>query len=797
MSKHIVKVKAPRSGSERLELVLDPNWKVTAEEDENRDDDEELSHPELTQSFSRHSYHSESTCETDNRISSRVTRTYSLESDGSLSRTDFESDAYREMERRGVSNLSVQDDMESIDEEDEMMYHDVEEDEGNADENEYYAGLEGDVVALQNTFSGEQSNSGSAHGIIANPASESYRCEEDGATFYHVNNGACVVKDVSRGCDRHEEEELDDHQVLSYDDEDQQLSAMSPESDVYAEVYEDSMKLDTSDATVKSFRRGVSFDEESLNKQELDKSSRSQDRAKPPLLRMPSEDTSVASVGYRVVTNVKQNNTAPVLNTNAIALSPSILKEPKYASNVASPRGKENAPRRRQPTRGQAPPLAPVSPRAIRHKTVGVQPRPLSPTQNSDASPSSVLNAENSVQSRGSNAAVGISPRNNAIKKQRWQQQQLQRQRQEEEQRSRQQHEEQTHLAVSISPRGKASKQKRRQQQLQQQRTEDEREQLRQQQEEEEEEQLRQQEEEDRLLQQQYNQQQRAPLQAIDQRGTRDDVNPWSQYNAIPKLARSPSGLSSGLSRLSEGMRSTAALDGFTKESPRKPKISWFRTKKQSRPITTTVNEVARPKSKTKLMKKFFGIQKKTDADVDKEDSNDAPLPAILTSDRPMRVHTNKTVWDDETDESVGNTSTLSQNSRQSIKSSGSRHSIKSHGSRQTAHSIDSDRSNHRYHVSTRSKNVCNTSPHNNNPWTNKTTEPMTKANPKITRHDLTAKAKNSIPTNNAPNGAYNLDGAGMPSFKWWTWSQPDESGKQKESTYCAMMCVFPPAAEE
>lgn len=782
MSKHIVKVKAPRSGSERLELVLDPNWKIIPGEDENRDDEELSQHPELTQSLSRHSYHSESTCETDNRISSRITRAYSFESDGNLSRTDFESDAYREMQRKGGSNISVQDDMGSIDEEDDMMYYDVEEDEGDADENEYHAELEGDVVALQNTFSEEQSNS-STHGIMANTASQSYSYEEDDATFdYHVNNGACLVKDMSRDCNQ-SEEERDDQQVLSYDDEDQ----MSPESDVYAEVYEDSMKLDT--PVNKSFRRGVSFDEETLIKQELD---RSQDRAKAPLRRMPSEDTSVASVGYRVVTTVKQNNMAPIPNTNARALSPSILKEPRFASNVTSPRGKENAPRRRQTTRQQAPPLAPASPRSIRRKTIGVHPRAL-PTQNFDENPSEVSNVENSVQSRGPNAAVGISPSNNTIKKQRWQQQQLQRQREEDEQRLRQQHKEQTNIAVGISPRGKVSKQKSRQHQQQQQlllqrrQEEEEEEQFRQQQEEGEH--LRQQEEEERLLQQQYNQHQRTPLQAIDQRDTCDDVNPWSQYNAIPKLARSPSGISSGLSRLSEGMRSTAALDGFAKESLRKPKMSWFRTKKLSRPFTTTANEVARPASKTKLMKKFFGMKKKSDADVDEEDVNDAPLPAILTSDRPMRVHINKRDWDDEPDESVDNASTLSH---------GSRHSIKSRGSRQSAHSIDSDRSNRPDHVPMRPKNVRNTSPHNNNPWINQPTKSKAQSSSKITRHDLITKANNSIPSNNALDGAYNLDGAGMPSFKWWTWSQPDESGKeQKESTYCAMMCVFPPAAEE
>lgn len=49
----------------------------------------------------------------------------------------------------------------------------------------------------------------------------------------------------------------------------------------------------------------------------------------------------------------------------------------------------------------------------------------------------------------------------------------------------------------------------------------------------------------------------------------------------------------------------------------------------------------------------------------------------------------------------------------------------------------------------------------------------------------------------NPPDGSYNMDGSGMPAFKWWTWSQPDDKREQeKESRYCALMCVFPPATE-
>ena len=753
---HIVKVKAPRSGSERLELVLDPNWNVTPDtRDEVEEDD--FPYPELTQSSSRHSYHSESTAETDNRSFSRVSRTYSLESDGSLSRTDFESDAYKEMERRGVVYA---DGMGSIDEEDEMNYKDVEEENReqevveDVDENEYYTD-DADVQAA-----------------VGSTASNSYSYEDDDMQ-YHVNDDACVIKDVGSpdSYDESPEEQL----MLSA------TSGTFDESDVYDEVYEDQSRAET--PANKSFRRGVSFDEESLSKQE---STRNQERSKTPIRRMPSEDTSVASVGYRVVQTVKQHN-LPSVQTNitpvhlkARAASPSILREPKYASNasVSSPPGEqENTPRHSKQMQAPAPMF---SPRATNRKTIN------------DSNRSGGSSGQESATSLPETMSVHSRSSNSPVRRPRDQ--------------------------ISMQPL-MTNQQQQRKQQLQQQRErlrrqieEEKRERLRQQQEEEEEERLRQEEEEQEFLRLRHEEQRRLeleqeqyrePLQSIDP-AEDDDRNPWSTNNdTFPKLLRSPS----GLSRFSEGMRSnrsTAALDGFAIEMPKKPKLSWFiKSKKGNDNITKTANEIIRPKSKTKLMKKFFGKKKKNiQQEIGHDDSEraakhplsakdpdpehvEAPLPSILTSSRPMRVHT---AARDRDEESIDQ-STVSYNSRQSIRSHNSRHSMGSY--RSTNSNCARPRPKSSYQQTTKSppENL------NSNPWAGNVTNAKTETSNKIVIHE-SVNGNGSIPTDSSPDGAYNLDGAGMPSFKWWTWSQPDETGQQQQdSRYCAMMCVFPPAA--
>ncbi|KAL7511613.1 hypothetical protein ACHAXN_011985 [Cyclotella atomus] len=768
MNKHIVKVKAPRvnSSTERLELVLDPNWNLTSSYNQDtRDEEEEVPYPELTQSWSRHSYHSESTAETDNRSYTKVmNRTYSLESDGSyFSRTDFESDAYKEMEKRNGNSV------ESIDEEDELYYGQVEEEddasEHDREENEYYKNLEKDVVsALENGLCHEeQGEEGELHHRESSSSQEDHYSrsyEEEDSMQYHVNNDACIVKDVGSP----EEEEdmvLNSTMSTTFDDSDQQNSAMSPDSDVHDEVYEEPLaETPVSSSRAPLSKRGVSFDEETLSKQE---STRSQERSnRAPLRRMPSEDTSVASVGYRVTTTVKQKNIAtPTIATPPVKqrpLSPSILRDPKYASSASvASRGKENTPRRKQMTQEPKPILSPRG--SNNTASLEEQPKPLSPTNDSMTSPDVA-----SVHSHGSNVAVGRGAR------QKNPQRQLQQQKQREGEK---------------------------QQRLRQ--LEENRQRLNQQQVDEEQERLRQEEQENkqRLQQQQLEEEQyREPLRSIDPIETKQDDDTWLQYNAIPRLARSPS----GLSRFSEGVRSTVALDGFAKDKPKiMPKLSWFRARKQSVPITAAAIEVARPSSKTKLMKKFFGKMKKGSATEALDDSevarhplssrdpfpghDQAPLPQILTSDRPMRVHTAVKDWADN--ESVDPSVYYSHHSRQSVRS---------HDSRQ---SVESRRGNH---VPTRPK-VSQPQNHNgstvkkkskadhlkNNPWADKAND-RTEA---ITIHDTTA------PTNEEPDGAYNIDGAGMPSFKWWTWSQPDENGEQKDSRYCAMMCVFPPAADD
>jgi hypothetical protein len=807
MNRHIVKVKAPRAGSsaERLELVLDPHWNPSPnndDEDARDDNEDEAPYPELTQSWSRHSYHSESTAETDNRSLSKssllasMQRTYSLESDGSyFSRTDFESDALnKEMERRGHHhNNGVS---ESIDEEDELYYGDVEEEHACLDDsdenkngllqgknNEYYTNLEKDVSALQSGLMLQEKEE-ELH--VQNPDSRSYEDEED-TQQYHVNDDACVITDVSSPEEEEEYRIVGGDMSATFDDDDQQLQgAMSPESDVYDEVSEnvyDEVSETTpanNSKTTPPFKRGVSFDEESLSRQE---STRSQDRSKTPLRRMPSEDTSVTSVGYRVTTTVKQNMAPPPSIIKQRALSPSILREPKYASSAISvaSRGKENTPRRKK-ILGQEPKSI-LSPRGANNNnnTALEQPKALSPTNDSIASPDVA-----SVHSHGSNVAVGRGLRQNDQRRQLQQQQQQQQQKREAERQQR--------------LRQLAENKER----LHQQQVEQEQERLRRQKE---------QEKKQRLQQQQLaeEEQYREPLQSIDPIEREQDDDPWFQYNAIPKLTRSPS----GLSRFSEGVRSTVALDGFSRDNkPQMPKLSWFRSKnKQSVPITTAANEAARPNGKTRLMKKFFGKKKKgntTDLD-DSEMARDseigrhplssrdpypehdqAPLPQILTSDRPMRVHTAGRDWDNE---SVENHSVYSHHSKQPVRSHNSCQWVES--SRHDGNPVPirrKDSQQPQINNETTMKRQSKSDHLKSNPWSGKAND-KTAGSSSIIVHDSTATG--SAPTNQSPDGAYNIDGAGMPSFKWWTWSQPDEAGEQKDSRYCAMMCVFPPAADE
>jgi hypothetical protein len=354
----------------------------------------------------------------------------------------------------------------------------------------------------------------------------------------------------------------------------------------------------------------------------------------------------------------------------------------------------------------------------------------------------------------------------------------------------------------------------------------------------------------------------------------REQDGPWLQYNAIPKLIRSPS----GLSRFSEGVRSTVALDGFSRDDkPKMPKLLWFRSKnKQSAPITTAANEAARPNEngKTKLIENFFGKKKKGNtAKMDLDDSemarhplsprdpypehDQAPLPQILTSDRPMRVHTAGRDWDDESSENYYD--------EQSVRSHNSRQSVESRHDGNLVPTREEDSQQPQINDETAMKQQSKADHLKSNPWSGKANDetaadsqpqinhetalkqdgkadhlksnPLSgksneetagdsqtqinheaalkqeskadhlKSNPwpgkandesagssSIIVHDSTATG--SAPTNQTPDGAYNIDGAGMP-FKWWTWSQPNEAGEQKDSRYCAIMCAFPPAAGE
>ncbi|KAL7468119.1 hypothetical protein ACHAXS_008347 [Conticribra weissflogii] len=73
-------------------------------------------------------------------------------------------------------------------------------------------------------------------------------------------------------------------------------------------------------------------------------------------------------------------------------------------------------------------------------------------------------------------------------------------------------------------------------------------------------------------------------------------------------------------------------------------------------------------------------------------------------------------------------------------------------------------------------------SPHDYNPWASQGTV-----------SDINNPFSKEYDVKNPPEGSYNLKGAGMPAIKWWTWKQPDEEDAAKDCRYCALMCMFPP----
>lgn len=97
-------------------------------------------------------------------------------------------------------------------------------------------------------------------------------------------------------------------------------------------------------------------------------------------------------------------------------------------------------------------------------------------------------------------------------------------------------------------------------------------------------------------------------------------------------------------------------------------------------------------------------------------------------------------------------------------------------------------------------------SPRNHNPWANQEVETNAESPPKSELQQnynpwanggTTSASHNPFSgdydAKNPPEGSYNLKGAGMPAIKWWTWKQPDEEDAAKDCRYCALLCMFPP----
>jgi len=97
-------------------------------------------------------------------------------------------------------------------------------------------------------------------------------------------------------------------------------------------------------------------------------------------------------------------------------------------------------------------------------------------------------------------------------------------------------------------------------------------------------------------------------------------------------------------------------------------------------------------------------------------------------------------------------------------------------------------------------------SPRNHNSWANQEVETNAESPPKSqlqlnynpwANGETTSDSHNPFSSDydakNPPEGSYNLKGAGMPAIKWWTWKQPDEEDAAKDCRYCALLCMFPP----
>eukprot|EP00804_Cyclotella_cryptica_P000488 CCRYP_018524-RA/>CCRYP_018524-RA protein AED:0.30 eAED:0.30 QI:0/-1/0/1/-1/1/1/0/832 len=825
----IIKVKAPKSGSERLELVLDPNWILTPDDFDDRNDrEDDNSHPDIAHSASNHSNHSASTAETDNRSGSRVNRTFSLESDGSVSRTDFENDVYREMERRG-DLYEGEEDYYSMDNQNENRLEDH-------DDNAYYNDLEKHVSTLQNSLN-DESERFDGSGNTADNVVDSYFKESDANAIslressdyvdqdsdlqYYVNNGACVIKDAvvndeilnndSVDLDG-PDDELDpqEHQMSSttstdFDDEYHEMpSAVSKDFDddrtgINLE-YDQPVEHGNRGANKPLPRRGVSFDEDFLSSSE---SNKGPDARRTPLRRMLSDDTSVSSVGYRVVTTTSKEKMAPV-QIRERTTSPSILRQPKYTSNISvsshgnvidqaqSPKhintGRKKFMNERRMNETVIPPSSNsvFSSQSAKRETVRGEGRASSPTDDSITSPSGV----SSDHSHGSNSAVG----------------QLVRTRQKTARNE-------TFLTEPPT----------------QQR-------------------------------QQYEQQQGPQLQPPNPRQQTNDPQPrpqigvpapgvsWGQQT-VPSIARSHSGLSG----YSEGVRSTAALDGYVEEEPKRRRFFLPRPKKPTRPNTSTVNEISRLSKKIRFMPKLFGRKKKTVIVAEEErrdnlstmrhpmspgdpnpelslqaNDRDPPIPSVLyrrKSSQRIRSPTDASERD--------NVSVASEPSASSHHSSRSRNSQQSNFSHALSRSPSPCQQQPPPSFNDDNKNVLDKSPSglDDNPWAksvpndtasvrsgsqeassnidiapNDSLLTVTQIASVPNNHDENQKndpaetanlPNDSIPNTNPPDGSYNLDGSGMPAFKWWTWSQPDDKSEQgRESRYCALMCVFPPSTE-
>lgn len=766
-----IKVKSPKSGSERLELVLDTieSWEqpptgvyddrnprhVDGNFDDNPDgyDDDCAPRDDVNgMDFLEQQYyydndilpcpssHSASTTETDNRSSAdRMNRTWSLDSDG-------------------VENMVVP------------------------------SGCEGDVGVV---------NSG----------------DEGLNTAYGDGGDEYIQRSVDESVGALTEEDAGDFGAY-YAELSESVTALDEEDSVTATMNDSNHSNESSNDLSQTQqqelkRKSVSFDEDFLESSDRGEAQdtlpemSSHDQTKQ-LRRKPSDDTSVSSVGWKVKTKMKGKDEtvdlAPVstdvearssstnddANASADAhlspaqkgaISPSILREPKYSS--VSSVGSNG-----------------IKSRASQVSTASVA--------GSGTSRTSDANGGRQQDTRSQSSVVSVAGSSRA--------------------QSSRGGEECASSTVSNASIGRSSNSMQQHYQSQQP---------------------------DYSHPQQH--QMPSQQQHWNQPPTLQPPRAYWDGDSLPAIARSPSGLSG----YSEACRSTAALDGYvTDGAPKRGRgrlISFVPKGLRSDRSKSPMNgmNVKGPKGvMKKLFRRMSGVHLVDDTENDQRVGNQASYPLQprqqteyrsgqkptfdaagnqtynkrqyqpprdntmrrtkktgikkifqrmnISSDNTDGYHPQE--YSDEEDSRIGKMiSPRHHNGARQARACDNETTTSSFTAarRQAGQYLNTERDRHT--VQQQRRQVPANPLPDHNPWASIPSNAQHPAVSNIVAPTPNNVADNILPNptdsnnDNIPDGSYNLQGAGMPAIKWWSWSQPDPEDAQKDCRYCALMCMFPP----